>query len=313
MAGEAHQDVLAIAEEVRAALADGRSVVALESSVVTHGMPYPDNVTTARALQRRVRENGAVPAIVAVADGKLHVGAEGALIERLATATEAEKVSRRDLAGALLARGLGGTTVAGTMLAAHWAGIAVFATGGIGGVHRGAAETFDISADLIELARTPVAVVCAGAKSILDIGKTLEFLETRGVPVLGYRTEDFPAFFTRTSGHAINRNCDSAEALAAIIDLHWRIGLASGIVVANPIPQEDALVPEEVEGWIAAGLREAKAAGIAGKALTPFLLERVNGLSGGRSLAANMALLQSNAGAAAELAVALARLRRIST
>jgi pseudouridine-5'-phosphate glycosidase len=310
LAARAETEVLRVAEEVRAALADGRPVVALESSVITHGMPHPANLGTARDLMRRVRENGAVPAIIAVADGRLHVGLDAALLERLGTAAEAEKVSRRDLAGALANHAIGGTTVAATMLAAHWSGIAVFATGGIGGVHRGASETFDISADLSELARTPVAVVCAGAKSILDIAKTLEFLETRGVPVLGYRTDEFPAFFTRASGHPVDRSCASAEELAAIVDLHWRLGLGSGIVIANPIPPEDALAPAEVEAWIAAGLREADAAGIGGKALTPFLLDRVNALSQGRSLAANMALLGHNAAAAATLATALARLRR---
>jgi pseudouridine-5'-phosphate glycosidase len=291
-------------EEVAAALSDGRAVVALESAIITHGMPRPTNVEVAQAAAAGVRANGAVPAIVALADGKVHVGLSDTLLERLGAAREAVKVSVRDIAAALLQRALGGTTVAATMRAAHWAGIGVFATGGIGGVHRGAGETFDISADLLELASTPVAVVCAGAKSILDIGKTLEFLETHGVPVLGYRTDEFPAFFARTSGHKVDQCVDTPEAAAATLATHWRLGLG-GVVVANPIPEADALPARDIDLRIGEAVRQAEAAGIARKDVTPYLLSQVNTLTGGRSLAANIALVKNNAAVAAQIAVAL--------
>jgi pseudouridine-5'-phosphate glycosidase len=270
-------------------------------------MPRPANVEVARAAAEKVRACGAVPAIVALADGKVRVGLDESLLDRLGAAQHAVKVSPRDFAAVLQQRGLGGTTVAATMRAAHWAGVRVFATGGIGGVHRGASETFDVSADLMELAATPVAVVCAGAKSILDIGKTLEVLETHGVPVLGYGTDDFPAFFARRSGHKVDHRFDTPEAVAAALDAHWLLGLR-GVVVANPIPPADALPGEDIEARIADAVRQAEAAGIARKDVTPHLLAQVNTLTGGRSLAANMALVKNNAAVAAQIAVALADL-----
>lgn len=303
--GDAADDLLAIAPEVRAALADGRAVLALESTIITHGMPFPDNVAMARGVEAVARAHGAVPATIAVADGRIRVGLDAALLDRLGEAKGVAKLSRRDLAGALAGGGLGGTTVAATMAAAHLAGIRVFSTGGIGGVHRGAEDTFDVSADLLELARTPVAVVCAGAKSILDLPKTLEVLETQGVPVLGFGTDAFPAFFARESGLAVDR-VDGIEALAAIVDLHRRLG-GGGVLVANPIPEADALPAAEIEARIAEAVAEAAAAGIARKDVTPFLLARIVALTGGRSLAANIALVRNNVAVGADLAVALAR------
>jgi len=303
--GDAADDLLAIAPEVRAALADGRAVLALESTIITHGMPFPDNVAMARGVEAVARAHGAVPATIAVADGRIRVGLDAALLDRLGEAKGVAKLSRRDLAGALAGGGLGGTTVAATMAAAHLAGIRVFSTGGIGGVHRGAEDTFDVSADLLELARTPVAVVCAGAKSILDLPKTLEVLETQGVPVLGFGTDAFPAFFARESGLAVDR-VDGIEALAAIVDLHRRLG-GRGVLVANPIPEADALPAAEIEARIAEAVAEAAAAGIARKDVTPFLLARIVALTGGRSLAANIALVRNNVAVGADLAVALAR------
>ena len=304
--GDAADDFLAIAPEVRAALAEGRAVLALESTIITHGMPFPDNVAMARGVEAVARAHGAVPATIAVADGRIRVGLDGAMLDRLGEARGVAKLSRRDLAGALAGGGLGGTTVAATMFAAHLAGIGVFSTGGIGGVHRGAEETFDVSADLVELARTPVAVVCAGAKSILDLPKTLEFLETQGVPVIGYGTDAFPAFFARESGLEVDRRVDGIADLAAIVDIHRRLG-GTGLLVANPIPEADALPAAEIEARIAEAVAEAAAAGIARKDVTPFLLARIVELTGGRSLAANIALVRNNVAVGADLAVALAR------
>jgi pseudouridine-5'-phosphate glycosidase len=301
-------DLIQIAPEVADALASGRAVVALESTIVTHGMPYPANVETARSVEAIVRSAGAVPATIALLNGSIRIGLTDMELERLASDNGAAKASRRDLA-ALLAKGASaGTTVSATMIAAAKAGIAVFATGGIGGVHRGAEQTFDISADLIELSRTPVAVVCAGCKSILDMPKTLEVLETQGVPVLGYRTDEFPAFFARTSGHRLDHRFDTPRELAEVIRAQRRLGLDSGILVANPIPESDALPTREIEAHIAAACREAEDAGIGQKALTPFLLSRVSELTGGRTLTANIALIRNNAALAAEIAVALAQL-----
>jgi pseudouridylate synthase len=300
-------EFLEVADEVSAALADGRPVVALESTIISHGMPYPENVAMANAVDAIVRETGATPAVIALADGRIRVGIDSALLERLADGRSVAKVSRRDIAPTLAQRGLGATTVASTMLAASWAGIRIFATGGIGGVHRGAAETFDISTDLTELGATPVAVVSAGAKSILDLAKTLEVLETQGVLVLGYQTDEFPAFFARTSGHRLEHRCDTPEAVAAILDTHFRLGLG-GVLIANPIPEADALPAAEIDAHIREAVREAEAAGIAQKKVTPFLLERVKTRTGGRSLAANMALARHNAAVGGRIAVALARL-----
>lgn len=293
--------------EVAAALATGRPVVALESTIISHGMPWPQNVETALRVQAAVRAAGAVPATTAVIDGRLCAGLDEAQIERLARAGPATpKASRRDLP-VLIAQGRSGTTtVAATMIIAAAAGIRVFATGGIGGVHRGAAQTMDISADLLELARTPVAVVCAGAKSILDLPLTLEVLETHGVPVLGYRTEALPAFFCRDSGLKLDVRLDSAAEIAAVMRAQWGSGLGGGLLVCNPIPEAHALPRAVVDAAIATALAEAQQQGIAGKAVTPFLLARVNALTGGNSLAANVELVLDNARLAAAIAVAWA-------
>ncbi len=306
--GARDDDLIDVAPDVRAALAEGRPVVALESTIITHGMPYPANLDVAVSLEAIVREAGAVPATIAVIEGRIRVGVDAGGLGRLARAGDARKASRRDLAAVVASGGTAGTTVAATMLIAARCGIAVFGTGGIGGVHYGAEETFDISADLIELGRTPVAVV-AGIKSILDIGKTLEVLETQGVPVLGYRTDAVPAFFARDSGHAVDYRFDTPRALAEVIHAQRRVGLQSGILITHPVPQEHALAAADMEALIAAANREAVAAGVARKDLTPFLLARVNAMSGGASLDANIALVRSNAGLAAGIAVELAALR----
>jgi pseudouridine-5'-phosphate glycosidase len=303
------KSLLSISPEVRKALGKGKPVVALESTIITHGMPYPQNLTMAQNVEAVVREHGAVPATIAIMDGKFVVGVSGADLERLALAGGfAAKASRRDVAALLVKREIAGTTVATTMQIAALAGISVFATGGIGGVHRGAEETFDMSADLEELSRTPVAVVCAGAKSILDIAKTLEVLETNGVPVLGYGTEAFPAFWARESGHSVDHRFDSAEEVARVIALQTELGMG-GVLIANPIPEGDALDAEEIEGRIAEAIKGAEAEGVSRKALTPFLLKRIFELTGGKSLNANIALVENNAAVAADIAVALSRMR----
>jgi pseudouridine-5'-phosphate glycosidase len=301
--------LLSIGAEVREALADGGAVVALESTIITHGMPYPQNLETAQAVEAVVRRDGAIPATVAVLDGVLRVGLGPSELERLAARTEGVvKASRRDLAAVLARGGSAGTTVATTMIAADLAGIAIFATGGIGGVHRGAEQTFDVSADLAELGRTPVAVVCAGAKSILDIPKTLEVLETQGVPVLGYRTDAFPAFYARASGHPVDHRVDSPEAIARMIAIGRSLGLRNGTLVANPIPEADALDGAAMEERIGRAIEDAERSGVSRKDLTPFLLQRLFDLTEGRSLVANIALVKNNAALGAQVAVALASL-----
>jgi pseudouridine-5'-phosphate glycosidase len=297
---------LSISEEVRDALAARRPVVALETTIVTHGMPYPENVRTARSLEAEIRGGGAVPATIAVLDGAVRVGISDAELERLATARDVLKLSRNDLAYAIATRRPGATTVAATMICARLAGIRVFVTGGIGGVHRGAESTFDISADLEELARTSVAVVCAGAKALLDLPKTLEYLETRGVPVIGYRTSEFPAFWSRSSGLPVPLRLDSAAEIARMLDLKWSLGLEGGALVANPISAPDEIPAAEMSGYIDAAVGEAAARGISGKAVTPHILSRLVEITGGRSLAANIALVRSNARVGAEVAAALA-------
>jgi pseudouridine-5'-phosphate glycosidase len=297
---------IAIAPDVAAALKDRRPVVALESTVVTHGMPFPQNLETARAVEAAVVAAGATPATIAIVHGRMRVGLLDNELEALASTDGALKASRRDLAAVVARQQTAGTTVSATMIIAAMARIPVFATGGIGGVHRGASETFDVSADLTELARTPVTVVCAGAKSILDIPKTLEVLETYGVPVIGYRTDEFPAFFSRSSGEALDVSCESAAEIAAIIRAHRALGLTSGLLVANPILEADAIPASEIEHHIAEALAEADAYGITGKAVTPYLLDRLVRATGGRTLTANMALIRNNARLAAEIAVALA-------
>jgi pseudouridine-5'-phosphate glycosidase len=296
---------------VAAATAAGAAVVALESTIVAHGMPWPHNLEAALALEAEVRAGGAVPATVALIDGRLCVGLGRAELEAVARGGRAvAKASRRDLA-LLLARGaMGATTVAATMIAAALAGIRVFATGGIGGVHRGAASSFDISADLLELAHTPVAVVCAGAKAILDLPLTLEVLETHGVPLIGWCTGRFPAFYSRDIGLPLEHRLDDAAQAARVMQLHWGLGLRSGLLVANPVPEEHELPRERVEKAVEQALAEAGAAGVAGKAVTPWLLARVNELTGGESLAANRALATNNARVAAQIARAYAALPR---
>ncbi len=300
-------DHLAIAPEVREALASGVPVVALESTIISHGFPYPTNVECALEAERVARAAGAVPATIAIIGGTLTVGLSGDQIEHLASAGPAgvEKASRRDLA-VLVARGAdGATTVAGTMAVAAMAGIRVFATGGIGGAHRGAAASFDISADLLELARTEVAVVCAGAKSVLDLGLTLEVLETHGVPVLGYRTDEFPAFYTRTSGHGVDARFETAEEIADVLRARHELKLGGGTVIANPIPKEYEIETELLGRWIDEALAEADAIGVHGKEVTPFLLARLHELSVGVTAEANKQLVYSNVALAAAIAKAL--------
>jgi pseudouridylate synthase len=299
-------DLVVLSEEVAAALAADRAVVALESTVISHGMPYPENVATAASLEATVREQGAVPATVAVLDGRIRVGLSAAEIERLGDGrTPVAKLSRRDLPLALAAGTPGATTAAATMIAARFAGIRVFATGGIGGVHRGAEESFDISADLAELARTSVAVVCAGAKAILDLPRTLEMLETLGVPVLGLGTDEFPAFYSRSSGLPVDARVETPEQVAAICRAKWELGLEGGVLIANPVPAAHEVPRDVIEEAIASALADARREGATGKAVTPFLLARVNAHTGGRALAANVALIRSNAALAARIARAL--------
>ena len=297
--------------EVQAALAAGAPVVALESTLIAHGMPWPHNLETGRRLEAEVRRHGAVPATIAVLGGRLKVGLSAAELEGLARGgARVAKASRRDLALLVATGADGATTVAATMIVAALAGIKVFATGGIGGVHRGAERSFDISADLLELAQTPVAVVCAGAKSILDLALTLEVLETHGVPVIGYRCSSLPAFYVRDSGHALAQRLDQPEALALAMHAHWQLGLKGGLVIANPIPAQHEMPRERIDAAIDQALAEAAAQGIQGKASTPFLLARVADLTGGDSLAANIALVLNNAALAAQVALAYVALNR---
>jgi pseudouridine-5'-phosphate glycosidase len=281
-------------------------VVALESTIISHGMPYPQNVATALQVEQAVRENGAVPATIAIVGGRLKAGLPREEIEQLGRAGHAvTKVSRRDIPFIVANGGLGATTVAATMVVAAMAGIRIFATGGIGGVHRGAQVSFDVSADLQELAQTPVAVVCAGAKSILDLGLTLEYLETHVVAVIGYQTDTLPAFFTRESRFAVDYRLESPEQIAQVLELKWRMGLRGGVVVANPIPAAYAMPAEVIDKAIEVALVEARAQGIGGKESTPFLLARVSALTGGDSLAANIQLVLNNARLASAIACAL--------
>ena len=299
---------LDISPEVKAALEAGKPVVALESTIISHGMPYPKNVETALLVEQTLRDNGAVPATIAVIGGRLKAGLSKEEIEYLGkTGRGVAKASRRDLP-ALVARGAdGATTVTTTMIIAHMAGIQVFATGGIGGVHRGAETTMDISADLEELAQTPVMVVCAGAKSILDLGLTLEYLETKGVPVIGYGTEELPAFYTRKSGFGVDYRVDSPEELAAMFAAQRDLGYKGGMLVTNPIPEEYAMPKDVIDAAIERALRECKEQGVHGKETTPFLLARVVELTGGDSLESNIQLVLNNARVAARTAAALAK------
>lgn len=301
---------LSISPAVKSALDAGQPVVALESTIITHGMPYPQNLAMAQKVEKVISDNGAVPATIAIMDGVFKVGVTIEDLEKLAqTGAAAAKASRRDVAALLASGQVAGTTVATTMMAAEAAGIHVFATGGIGGVHRGAESTFDISADLEELGRTRVAVVCAGAKSILDIAKTLEVLETKGVPVLGMGTDAFPGFWTRDSGGKVDRRVESGAEAAEIIALQFELGLG-GVLVANPIPAADALPGEMISARIDAAIRDAESQGVGRKELTPFLLKRIFELTDGKSLVANIALVENNARVAAEIAVAMSQLKK---
>ena len=306
---QAYKSYMDISDEVQEALEHGRPVVALESTIISHGMPYPMNVETARHVEQIIREEGATPATIAILKGRLKVGLSPDEIDALGKAGQTViKTSRRDIPFVIADQRDGATTVAATMIIAALAGIRIFATGGIGGVHRGAEHTFDISADLEELGRSDVAVVCAGAKSILDIPLTLEYLETKGVPVVGYQTDELPAFYTRKSGYGVDYTVETPEALAAALKAKWDLALHGGVVVANPIPEEYAMDPETVNGAIARALEEADTLGIKGKESTPFLLARVKELTGGDSLRANIELVYNNARLGAKLALAYSKL-----
>lgn len=296
--------LIRLSDEVSAALSSGAPIVALESTIIAHGFPYPSNLECALEAERIAREEGVVPATTAIIDGEARVGLTSADVERLATAPGVAKASTRDIGTLVALGGTGATTVAATMAIAARAGIRVFATGGIGGVHRGGAATLDVSADLEELARTRVAVVCAGAKSVLDIGLTLEYLETRGVPVIGYRTDEFPAFYSRASGHPVAARVDDPAAIARVLQARDDLALPGGEVVANPIPPEHELPPEDLESWIDAALADAERSRISGKAVTPFLLARIHERSGGASERANKALVFANVRLAARIAAA---------
>ena len=297
---------LSISPEVQAALNAGKPVVALESTIISHGMPYPQNVETALRVEQTIRDNGAVPATIAIIGGQLKAGCTPEEIEYLGKKGQAViKASRRDLPVLVACKEDGATTVTTTMIIAAMAGIKIFATGGIGGVHRGAQQTFDISADLEELAQTPVMVICAGAKSILDLGLTLEYLETKGVPVIGYQTEELPAFYTRHSGFKVDYRIDTPQELAAAFKAKIDCGLKGGMLVTNPIPEQYSMPKDVIEAAIEKALQEMDAAGVHGKQCTPFLLAKVKDLTGGDSLAANIQLVLNNARLAAQTAVSL--------
>lgn len=297
---------LRITPEVRTALEEGKPVTALESTIISHGMPYPENIENARTLEERVREAGTVPATIALRNGRILIGLSGEDLEYFGSSEDIGKASRRDIP-AVLAKGLSAaSTVSATMMCSDLAGIRVFSTGGIGGVHRGAEDTFDISADLQELARTSVAVVCAGAKAILDIPRTLEYLETMGVPVLGYKTGELPAFYTRESGLKTDYRVDSPEEAAAVMAAKWDLGFTGGILIANPIPEEASMDRKKIERAIDTALAEARRWAITGKELTPFLLDKIKELTGGESLSANRRLAEHNAGVAGQIAAAYA-------
>lgn len=299
---------LDITPEIEAAIESGKPVVALESTILSHGMPYPQNLGFAARVEKVVRDEGAVPATLAIIDGRMKVGLTAPELERMCRAEGVAKVSRRDLPILLAQKGTGATTVASTMIIAALAGIRIFATGGIGGVHRGAQQTMDISADLQELAHTPVAVVCAGAKMILDIGLTLEYLETMGVPVLGLDTDDFPSFYCRKSGFGVDYNAKTPADAARIAKVKWDLGLAGGLLIGNPVPEEYAMDFDEMSAVIDRALAAAQEAGVRGKDTTPFLLAHIVEYTGGRSLATNIELACHNAQQAARIAVEYAKL-----
>lgn len=300
---------LEIHPEVQKALEEGKPVVALESTIISHGMPYPKNIEMAQNVSRIVRENGAIPATIAIINGVLKVGLTKEEIEFLGTSKDVVKASRRDLPFVISKKLNGATTVATTMILADLAGVKVFATGGIGGVHRGAQETFDISADLQELANTNVAVICAGAKSILDIGLTLEYLETNGVPVIGFGTDEFPAFYTRRSGFGVDYRVDSSLEVAEALKAKWDLNLKGGMVIGNPIPEQFEMDYDTITNAIETALREADENNITGKKVTPFLLDKVKTITAGQSLASNIELVYNNAKVAAQIATDLANLK----
>lgn len=296
-----------MAPEVKLALEEGRPVVALESTIISHGMPYPANVETAIAVEQIVRDHGAVPATIAILDGKLKVGLSAQEIDYLGQAKDVSKASRRDIPYIVAQGKNGGTTVGATMIIAELAGIKVFATGGIGGVHRGAQTTMDISADLEELGKTNVLVVCAGAKAILDLGLTLEYLETKGVPVIGYQTEQLPAFWTRTSEFKVDYRVDTAKEIAELTLAKWDLNINGGVLVANPIPESYSMDADFINGAIQKALIEAQSQGIQGKATTPFLLSKIKDLTEGKSLESNIQLVYNNVALAADIAVEMTR------
>lgn len=296
---------ITFSEEVATAQKEGKAIVALESTIITHGMPFPENVQTALAVEQIIRDNGATPATIAILDGAIHVGLERAQIENLAQRDDILKLSRADLAFALATGRSGSTTVAATMICANRAGISVFATGGIGGVHRGAEQSFDISADLQELAQTPVIVVSAGVKALLDIPKTLEVLETLGVPVVGYKTNEFPAFWSQESGEDCPLRLDTAEDIAKFHAMRQALALDGGMIIANPVPQEDEIPRNEMESDIIEAIEEANRRGVTGKEVTPFVLSRIKDLTDGDSLITNIALVKNNAALAARIAAAM--------
>lgn len=299
---------LEINEEIKNAIDKGLPVVALESTIISHGMPYPENIKTANMLEDIVRDNGAVPATIAIIDGKIKIGINKKELEFLATSKDILKASRRDIPP-VISKGLSAaTTVSATMICASLAGIKIFVTGGIGGVHRGAEHTFDISADLQELAKTNVAVICSGAKAILDLPLTLEYLETQGVPVLGFKTNELPAFYTRNSGLKVDYMINDEVEAAKIIKAKWDIGLKGGLIIANPIPEEYSMNREYIEKAIYEALEEADANNIKGKKLTPFLLEKIKDITSGDSLKANIELVKNNAIVGAKIAVELNKL-----
>ena len=293
-----------ISEEIQDSIKEKGPVVALESTIISHGMPFPQNLETALEVESIIRKEGALPATIAVIEGRIKIGLSNLELEQFAQGTKTVKVSSRDLPLALSQKQDGGTTVAATMICSRMAGISVFVTGGIGGVHRGSEKTMDISGDLMELARTNVAVVCAGIKSILDIPRTLEYLETQGVPVIGYRTDEFPAFYTTTSGYSVQSRINTAEEIARCMKVKWELGLEGGMVIANPVLREDAMDEEVIEEAITKSLKEASEKGIDGKAVTPFLLERISQLTDGESLKTNIALVCNNALVGAKIASA---------
>lgn len=302
------KELIVYSQEVHDALGCGVPVVALESTIIAHGMPYPQNVNTAKRLGNIIRDAGCVPAIVAVSEGKVCVGIDDALLERIAKEKGVLKVSRRDIPIAIASKSLGATTVSGTLVIAHAAGIKVFVTGGIGGAHRGAETSMDVSSDLEELAISDVAVVSAGVKAILDLPKTLEILETKGVPVVGYKTDELPAFYTRNSGLKLVARADTVDEVACIMKSKWDLGIGGSVLIANPIPQEFEADPKVINAAIENALVRASEEGIAGKEITPFILSLVSEATGGDSLAANVALVENNARLGAQIAFAFSKL-----